>query len=93
MADLTAREKSFIDMMGISDEHMRKGFEIVLRRPYFAGYFDTLKERGFFDADRNPVPVRVGSEDHFQIPYWKALDYLVECARWADARDDPELAG
>ena len=92
MASLTARERSFIDMMETSDEHMRKGFEIVLRRPCFVKYFDMFKERRFFDADRNPVPVRVGPEGHFQIPYWKALDYLAECARWADAKDDRELA-
>ena len=92
MADLTTREKSFIDMMGKSDEHMRKGFELILGRPCFVKYFDALNERGFFDADRNPAPVRVGHEDHFQIPYWKALDYLVECARWADGNDDLKLA-
>ena len=92
MANLTARERSFINMIGTSDEHMRKGFEIVLRRPCFVKYFDMFKECRFFDADRNPVPVRVGPEGHFQIPYWKALDYLVECARWADAKDDRELA-
>ena len=92
MANLTAREKSFIEMMTTSDEHMRKGFELILRRACFVKYFDTLKERGFFDADRNPAPVRVGPEDHYQIPYWKALDYLVECARWSDAKGDVELS-
>ena len=79
-------------MMGKSDEHMRKGFELILGRPCSVKYFDTLNERGFFDADRNPAPVRVEREGHFQIPYWKALDYLGECAKWASTKDDLELA-
>ena len=86
MANLTAREQDFVDMMGKSDEHMRKGFELILGRPCSVKYFDTLNERGFFDADRNPAPVRVELEGHFQIPYWKALDYLGECAKWASTK-------
>ena len=79
-------------MMGKSDEHMRKGFELILARPCFVKYFDILNERGFFDADRNPAPILVEPEGHFQISYWKALDYLVGCAKWADEKDDIELA-
>ena len=92
MSNLSSREKSFIDMMGKSDEHARKGFELILHRPCFVKYFDTLHGRGFFDADHNPAPVRVNAEGHLQISYWKALDYLVECSRWADAKDDLKLA-
>ena len=71
MVSLTQKEQSFVDMMGKSDEHMRKGFELILGRPCFVKYFDTLNERGFFDAERNPVPVRVEPEGHFQISYWE----------------------
>ena len=92
MADLTAKEHDFVAMMGKSDEHMRKGFELILERPCFVKYFDTLKDFGFFDADHNPVPLRVDPEGHFQISYWKALDYLTGCAKWADEKDDLELA-
>ena len=92
MANLTPKEQSFVDMMGKSDEHMRKGFELILGRPCFVKHFDPLSEHGFFDAGRNPAPVRVEPEGHYQIPYWKALDYLVECARWADAENDLEVA-
>ena len=92
MSNLSSREESFVDMMGKSDEHTRKGFKLILGRPCYVKYFDTLHERGFFDADHNPSPVRVNAEGHLQIPYWKALDYLAECARWADAKDDLKLA-
>ena len=71
---------------------MRKGFELILERPCFVKYFDILNDGGFFDADRNPAPVLVEPEGHFQISYWKALDYLVGCAKWADENDDIELA-
>ena len=92
MGNLTANEKSFIAMMGESDEHARKGFELILKRPCFVKYFDTLAERGFFDPVHNPAPVRVDEQDYFQIPYWKALDYLVACAKLSGNRERAELA-
>ena len=91
MSNLTANERSFISMMGKSDEHMRKGYELILRRSCFVKYFGSLKERGFFHSYRNPAPVEVES-DRVQIPYWKALDYLVACARWAGEKEDVEFA-
>ena len=92
MGNLTANERSFISMMGKSDEHMRKGFELILGRSCFVKYFGPLNEGGFFHSSRNPAPVEV-EPGRVQIPYWKALDYLVACARRAGDRDDVELAG
>ena len=92
MDSLTANEHSFITMMGESDEHARKGFELILKLPSFAKYFDTLVEKGFFDPVHNPAPVRVDEQGYFQIPYWKALDYLVACAKWTGSEDNSDLA-
>lgn len=91
MSNLTANERSFISMMGKSDEHMRKGFELILKRSCFVKYFSSLNENGFFHSSRNPAPVHV-EPDRVQIPYWKAVDYLVACARWAGEKEDFALA-
>ena len=92
MSSLTANEKSFVEIMGKSGEHARKGFELILKQQSFVKFFDTLNDKHFFDATKNPAPVPVPPQDHVQIPYWKALDYLIACARLAGDTDNAELA-
>lgn len=93
MASLTAKRKSFLAMMGKSEEHERKGFDLLLKkRDDFLEFFDPLLEAGFFEADRNPSPRPGQTEGSVQIPYWKALDYLEACARHAGQKDDAALA-
>ena len=77
MDSLTANEESFVEMMATSDEHARKGFELLLNRCDFPRFMDTLVARGFFAPENNPAPVPAPTEGHVQIPYWKALDYLL----------------
>lgn len=38
------------------------------------GWFDFLKDEGYFDPASNPEPVKSG--EGYQIPYWDALSYL-----------------
>ena len=92
MNSLSANERSLIDMMGRSEEHARKGFDLILESRDYARFFDALKESGFFRPDSNPAPVPAEQQGHVQIPYWKALDYLRACARVAGEDDDGVLA-
>ena len=92
MTSLTTKEHSFIAMMARSDEHARKGFELILKRPDFPKFFDTLIERGFFDSSKNPAPVPAQPDGYVRIPYWKALDYLKACAKMSGHVDNAELA-
>lgn len=92
MASLTAKRKSFLTMMGKSEEHERKGFELLLKRGDFLEFLDPLLHEGFFGPDRNPSPRPGQTEGSVEIPYWRALDYLEACARHAGMEDDDALA-
>lgn len=92
MARLTANQESFIKLMGKSDEHARRGFELVLARPDFETFFDALDEAGMFEPDKNPAPVPADDPRYCRIPYWAALDYLQGCAKLAGERNDSRLA-
>ena len=93
MDKLSSNERSFIAMMGESDEHASKGFELILKRPVFLRYFDPLIESGFFDPSRNPAPIFIEASGQYHVPYWKALDYLLACAECAGRRSDHDLSG
>lgn len=92
MDSLTANEESFVEMMATSDEHARKGFDLLLNRCDFPKFMDTLIAREFFAPENNPAPVPAPTEGNVQIPYWKALDYLVACARFSGRNHDLHLA-
>ena len=91
MDDLTANERSFIDLMRRSDEHINKGFALITKHRNFLKFFNELSCRGFFDPERNPSPIETES-GYFQVPYWPALDYLLVCARSAGKSGDATLA-
>lgn len=92
MPKLTANQDSFIKLMGKSDEHARRGFELLLARPGFEAFFDALDEAGMFEPAKNPAPVPADDPGYVRIPYWAALDYLQGCAKLAGERNDAPLA-
>lgn len=92
MAKLTANKQSSIKLMTKSDEHARRGFELLQARPGFEDYFDALKQAGLFDASRNPAPVPAAEPGYFRMPFWDALSYLEAVANLAGQRIDLQLA-
>ena len=92
MTNLSTNERSFIALMAKSDEHARRGFELLLKRSNFLKYFDALIEAGLFEPAKNPAPVPVQPEGSVRIPYWTALDYLEACAKDAGETDNTNLA-
>ena len=91
MASLTANQRSFIEMMQLSDEHAIRGFELLLRRPQFLDFFEPLIEAGLFAPEKNPAPVQADKEGRYRIPYWKALDYLIAAATFAAPTRKPPI--
>lgn len=92
MARLTANQESFIKLMGKSDEHARRGFDLLLVRPGFETFFEALEEAGMFKPVHNPAPIPANEPGYVRIPYWPALDYLQACAKQAGEHDDLQLA-
>ena len=89
---LSANQESFLQLMKKSDEHARKGFELLAARHDLDKFFDRLDELGLFDSEHNPVPVE-SEPGYFRIPYWGALIYLEATAKRAGETNDVELAG
>ena len=88
---LTAKRRWFLQRMTQGDEHAKWGFELLLKRPDFAEFFDHLNEAGLFRPECNPAPVPA-DPGYVRIPYWPALDYLQACAKQAGERANTELA-
>jgi hypothetical protein len=92
MTDLSANQRSFVEMMRLSDEHAIRGFDLLLKRTRFIDFFQPLLDAGLFAPDKNPAPVRGDKEGAYRIPYWKALDYLFACAKLAGEHNDAAIA-
>src|SRR5437016_4516290 len=92
MAKLKVNQESFIKLMTKSDEHARRGFELLVRRPDAETYFEPLEDAGLFAPTHNPAPVPADEPGYFRIPYWAALDYLETMAKAAGNRSDLKLA-
>lgn len=92
MTDLTWKQQSFIERMKQSSEHAQWGFDLLLKREDLETFFDGLRENGLFEPSNNPEPVPLDDGKYVRIPYWWALDYLLECAKAADRKDDLVLA-
>nr|WP_320050928.1 hypothetical protein [uncultured Desulfuromonas sp.] len=92
MVKLTANQQSFIEMMKISEEHARKGFELLASRPSPELFFDALEEQGLFSVDHHQGPIPADDPGYFRIPYWAALDYLKKVASICRENNDGELA-
>ena len=94
MSELTSLQQSFVDMMTKSEEHARKGFELLVSRGGEAleKFFEPLAAKGLFDPDRNPGIVEADEPGYFRVPYWNALDYLAAIAKLSGEKNDLELA-
>ena len=92
MVKLAANQQSFINLMKKSNEHARRGFELLLARTDFDDFFDPLQEAGLFSPSQNPGPIPAGEPGYVQIPYWDALNYLEAIAKRADEKKDLQLA-
>jgi hypothetical protein len=93
MTKLTAKQESFIALMTKSEEHARRGFDVLLAKPNFENFFDSLADAGLFDPSHNFAPVPAGEPGYVRIPYWDALNYLEAVAKLSGERNDPHLAG
>lgn len=91
MNKLTSNQESFIRMMTRGEEHARRGYELLLKRPDFPLFFDHLKNAGLFAAEKSPGPVASDKPGYFRIPYWEPLDYLEGVAKWASDKRDLSL--
>lgn len=52
-------------------------------------WFKDLKEKGFFDPEKNPEPIEVGG--NIEFPSWEVLDYLVNVANSFKNNQNTEL--
>jgi hypothetical protein len=92
MNSLSSRQQSFIKLMKESEDYERRGFELLLKRPDFAAFFDALANEGLFDPSRNSGPVAADKPGYYRIPYWPPLPYLEAAARFAGEQADAALA-
>lgn len=89
----TTQHELFIKRMLENEEQEKKGYELLLKKEYFAEFFDRLQAAGLFDASRTPGPQPASEPSSVWIPYWAPLDYLEACGRLAGERQDAKLAG
>jgi hypothetical protein len=75
-----------------SEELARHGFSLLLKRSDFLRFFEPLRDAGLFAPERNPGPEPALEQGYVRIPYWSALDYLVQIAKQAGATNDLALA-
>ncbi len=92
MPSLTANQESFITLMQKSEEHSRKGFELLVKQSGSEKFFDALADAGLFDPKHNPGPVSADDPGYVRIPYWSALDYLEAVAKLSGYSNDLPLA-
>jgi hypothetical protein len=90
MASTTDRE-SFLKLMGKSDEHLARGFEVLASAKDPGSFFDELRLRGLLAPERNPGPIPA-AQGTVRIPFWSALPYLAAVARQSDSARDLGLA-
>ncbi len=67
MAKLSSKHEDFIALMRESEEHARRGFELLLRRPGFEEFFDALTTVGLFEPSCNPAPVPAEKPGSFGV--------------------------
>jgi hypothetical protein len=93
MTELSTKQKSFIRTMTEDEEYERRGFELLLKRPDFDSFFDSLSDAGLFDPSRNLGPVPADRLGYYRLPYWSPLAYLEAAAKRAGEKGDGALAG
>ena len=83
MAELTATQESFIEMMKKSEEHAARGFELLADRSDPEVWFDALEAAGFFDPSKAPGIVEASKPGYYRVPHWPALNYLQAVSKLA----------
>ncbi len=92
MTSLTAKRQAFLELMKSSDEHARRGFELLVQRSDLISWFEPLEGSGFFAAQTVPRPVSDDNGKTFRIPLWPPLTYLEACSRKAGQDVNMSLA-
>ena len=82
----------------INPENIKKLFELIENNEPIEAYFFNkatdikwfypLKERGFFDPERAPVPKPAEEKGSFYIPEWNVLPYLERISRQINTPDN-----
>ena len=76
MTELSFNEK---DLLQRIDE--KKDLRpLFFRKARGLKWFNALYERGYFNPEKNPKPIKVTEEGYFRIPDWPVLNYLVKTA-------------
>ena len=78
--------------MGESEERAQWGFELLLKRPDFVDFFDTLLDAGLFSFERSPKPIPGDTPGYVRIPYWPALEFLLASSKVAGDTNNLVLA-
>ena len=92
MTELSSNQKSFVDFMLKSDDHARRGFDLLVKQPNPESFFEALTKAGFFAAGKNPAPAAANEKGYFHVPQWSALVYLSAVAKVAGNNSDEGLA-
>jgi hypothetical protein len=87
----TTQHELFIKRMLENEEQEKKGYELLLKKEYFAEFFDRLQAAGLFDVSRTLGPQPASEPGSVWIPYWSPLDYLEACGRLAGESQDTKL--
>ena len=76
MDKLSIKEKDLLERI-YKKKELRPLF---FRKAKGLKWFDALNERGYFNPEKNPTPVKATEEGYVIIPDWPALEYLVKTA-------------
>jgi len=75
-----------MDKLSVNEQDLLKRIDekeelrpLFFRKAKGLKWFDALFERGYFNPEKNPKPIKATEEGYF-IPYWPALEYLVKTA-------------
>lgn len=92
MANLTAKQESFVRLMGENADLERRGVELLLKHPHFEDFFDALRTAGLFAAEKNPPLLAAGELGYYHAAYWPVLDYMLGLAKLCGERRDHALS-
>lgn len=88
MVELKQSYKDFLIEMQQDNEAAGYGFELLAKKVKSWEFFDEILTRGLISASKNPEPIKSETDDSYQIPYWRALDYLEVVAKYVlDSND------
>ncbi|SDQ24685.1 hypothetical protein SAMN05216569_0276 [Pseudoxanthomonas sp. CF125] len=73
-----------------SDQHAAHGFGLILKSPFCLDFLDPLVDAGMFDPSMNPAP-QLQENGGYWVPYWPALDYLIQVAKLSGEAGDVRL--